>query len=60
MMAKSNETISPVFIDGSALKIPTFSILKANGHLIKGAQSPMLEQELAYKIYRRHGLHSHA
>jgi 2-oxoisovalerate dehydrogenase E1 component alpha subunit len=52
MMAKSNETSSPVFIDGSALKIPTFSILKANGHLIKGAQSPMLEQELAYKIYR--------
>ncbi|MEJ6744632.1 MAG: thiamine pyrophosphate-dependent dehydrogenase E1 component subunit alpha, partial [Porticoccaceae bacterium] len=51
MMAKSSTTIAPVFIDGTALKIPTFSLLKANGHLTRGASHGLLDEALAQKIY---------
>ncbi len=50
-MAKSSITIAPVFIDGTALKIPTFSLLKANGHLTRGASHGLVDEALAQKIY---------
>jgi 2-oxoisovalerate dehydrogenase E1 component alpha subunit len=43
---------SPVFTDGSALTIPTLSVLQADGTLIKGAKGPKISQKLAQKIYR--------
>ena len=51
MMAKRSTTIAPVFIDGTALKIPTLSLLKANGHLTRGASHGLLDEALAQKIY---------
>jgi hypothetical protein len=33
---------SPVFTDGSALTIPTLSVLQADGPLIKGAKGPKI------------------
>jgi 2-oxoisovalerate dehydrogenase E1 component alpha subunit len=43
---------SPVFTDGSALTIPTLSVLQADGTLINGAKGPKINQKLAQKIYR--------
>ena len=51
MTVKSPQTVAPIFIDGSALKIPTLRVLKADGSLIKGAQAPNIKRELAQKIY---------
>ena len=51
MTVKSLQTVAPIFIDGSALKIPTLRILKADGSLIKGAQAPNIKRELAQNIY---------
>ena len=50
-MVKSSATIAPVFIDGTSLQIPTFSLLKADGQLISGAPSGTLDEALAQKIY---------
>lgn len=51
MIVKSPQIVAPVFIDGSALKIPTLRVLAADGSLIKGAQAPNIKRELAQKIY---------
>ncbi len=51
MTVKSLQTVAPIFIDGSALKIPTLRVLKADGSLVKGAQAPNIKRELAQKIY---------
>ena len=51
MTVKSPQTVAPIFIDGSALKIPTLRVLKADGSLVKGAQAPNIKRELAQKIY---------
>jgi 2-oxoisovalerate dehydrogenase E1 component alpha subunit len=51
MTVKSPQIVAPVFIDGSALKIPTLRVLKADGSLNKGAQAPNIKRELAQKIY---------
>ena len=49
--AKSKQVASVMFIDGSALTIPTLSVLKADGSLTKGAQTPQIGEQLAKKIY---------
>lgn len=49
--AKSKQAASVMFIDGSALTIPTLSVLKADGSLTKGAQTPQIGEQLAKKIY---------
>jgi len=51
MTVKSPQTVAPIFIDGSALKIPTLRVLKADGSLIKGAQVPNIKRDRAQKIY---------
>lgn len=43
---------SSLFVDGSAITIPTLRLLKADGSLIRGARAPELSRELAEKIYR--------
>jgi 2-oxoisovalerate dehydrogenase E1 component alpha subunit len=40
------------FSDGSALQIPTLSLLGTDGRLHKGATEPLLDRQLARKIYR--------
>lgn len=52
MATKTVETVVPIFIDGSALKISTLGLLLADGSLVKGAEPPLLEQQLALKMYR--------
>ncbi|MDG1165952.1 MAG: thiamine pyrophosphate-dependent dehydrogenase E1 component subunit alpha [Porticoccaceae bacterium] len=47
----SEEALSLSFIDSSALKIPTLSILQADGSLAKGASAPEMDRELAKKLY---------
>ena len=49
--ATKNEINTPVFVDGSALTIPTLSVLKADGSLKNAAKAPKLSQKLAKKIY---------
>ena len=51
MTVKSPQTVAPIFIDGSALKISTLRVLKADGSLINGVQAPNISRELAQKIY---------
>ncbi len=52
MATKTVETVVPIFVDGSALKISTLGLLLADGSLVKGAEPPLLEQQLALKMYR--------
>lgn len=52
MATKTVETVVPIFVDGSALKISTLGLLLADGSLVKGAEPPLLEQKLALKMYR--------
>ncbi|MDG1819371.1 MAG: thiamine pyrophosphate-dependent dehydrogenase E1 component subunit alpha [Porticoccaceae bacterium] len=49
---KPRQTNTAEFVDGSALTIPTLSVLKADGSLTKGAKAPKLSEKLAQKIYR--------
>ncbi len=51
-IASNNLINTPLFMDGSALSIPTLSLLQADGSLVAGARQPGLGQELAEKIYR--------
>jgi 2-oxoisovalerate dehydrogenase E1 component alpha subunit len=46
-----NQITTPVFIDESALSIPTLSFLQADGSLAKGAEAPKMSHKLAEKIY---------
>ena len=50
-IAENNLIATPVFVDGSALVIPTLSVLQADGSLTKGAKAPEISQQLAQKIY---------
>ena len=50
--ATSKQVSTPVFLDGTALSIPTLSVLQADGSLTKGAEAPKLSHKLAEKIYR--------
>ena len=49
--ATKHEINTPVFVDGSALIIPTLSVLQADGSLKKAAEAPKISQKLAKKIY---------
>lgn len=49
--ADNRQITTPVFMDGSALSIPTLSVLQADGSLIKGAVAPKISQKQAEKIY---------
>jgi len=52
MKRTRNSVYQPVFIAGGDLPIPTLEILQADGHLYKGAEAPVLDKEMALKIYR--------
>jgi 2-oxoisovalerate dehydrogenase E1 component alpha subunit len=45
-------TSSLAFLDSAALRIPTLSLLQADGSLTTGAKAPPLDQKLAEKLYR--------
>ncbi|MBT5577235.1 MAG: thiamine pyrophosphate-dependent dehydrogenase E1 component subunit alpha [Porticoccaceae bacterium] len=45
-------TSSLAFLDSAALRIPTLSLLQADGSLTTGAKAPPLHQKLAEKLYR--------
>jgi 2-oxoisovalerate dehydrogenase E1 component alpha subunit len=47
----NKQITTPVFMDGSALSIPTLSVLQADGSLTKGAVAPKVSQKQAEKIY---------
>lgn len=44
-------TSSLAFLDSAALRIPTLSLLQADGSLTTGAKAPPLDQKLAEKLY---------
>jgi 2-oxoisovalerate dehydrogenase E1 component alpha subunit len=55
MSNPNNVTVSvvnqPQFIDNSALKIPMYQVLNAQGEIVEGAKEPQLDKETALKMF---------
>lgn len=49
--ASGQQSFTPLFLDSSALSIPTLTILQADGSLMAGASAPEIDLQLAQKIY---------